>query len=56
VAASPRELLSEVTRRFGRPGVRVELVLGASNELAPQIEPGTPVRAALEARAVRSLA
>jgi molybdate transport system substrate-binding protein len=51
VAASLREPLSEVARRFeaDHPGERVELVFGASNELAAQIELGAPVEVFLAA-------
>ena len=51
VAASLRAPLSEIAQRFeaGRPGTRVELVFGASNELAAQIELGAPAEVFLAA-------
>jgi molybdate transport system substrate-binding protein len=51
VAASLREPVSEIARRFeaGRPGTRMELVFGASNELAAQIELGAPAEVFLSA-------
>lgn len=45
VAASLRAPMTEIASRFeaSRPGAEVELVFGASNELASQIEVGAPV-------------
>lgn len=50
-AASLRAPVTEIARRFeaGRPGTSVRLVLGASSELASQIEAGAPVEVFLAA-------
>ncbi len=51
VAASLRAPLTEIAHRFetSHPGTRVELVFGASNELAAQVELGAPVEVLLAA-------